>query len=131
MTHAQIQLVQQSFEQLVPCGDDALEGFFAEIFYQRLQITQPALQVQFRSDATLQAQRLLNLLRLVISHLELPAPFLFRPNLELDTKNTGVASALIWTLEMTLGEDFKAELKEAWLGAYPFLAQFIVANWFI
>lgn len=126
MTQAQIQLVQQSFVQLVPIGDEALEVMFGEILYQRLWNLQPEV---VGADITLQAQQLLNLLRLVVGHLELPAPFLVQPIPPNDLKKTAVASALLWTLEMTLGEDFKAELKEAWLSANPFLSQFIVANW--
>ncbi len=130
MTQAQIQLVKQSFDQLVPSGDEALEVMFGEIFYQRLRNLQPDVQVVGDSDKTLQAQQLLNLLRLVIGHLELPAPFLVQRIPQSSIKTSTVASALLWTLEMTLGEDFKAELKEAWLSANPFLSQFIVANWF-
>jgi hypothetical protein len=127
MTQAQIQLVQQSFGQLVPSGDEALEVMFGEIFYQRLRNLQ--LNV-IGADITRKAQQLLNVLRLIIGHLELPAPFLVQHNTHSNFKTSAVASALHWTLEMTLGEDFKAELKEAWLSANPFLSQFIVTNWF-
>ena len=129
MTQAQIQLVQQSFVQLVPVGDEALEVFFGEIFYQRLQTFQPDIHVICDSDKTQEAQQLLNLLRLIIGHLELPAPFLVQHIPQSNFKTSTVASALLWTLKATLGEDFKAELKEAWLSANPFLSQFIVANW--
>ena len=127
MTQAQIQLVQESFVQLVPVGDEALEVMFGEIFYQRLWNLQPEV---VGADITLEAQQLLNLLRLIIGHLELPVPFLVKRIPQSNIKTTAVASALLWTLEMTLGEDFKAELKEAWLSANPLLSQFIVTNWF-
>jgi hypothetical protein len=127
MTQAQIQLVQESFVQLVPIGDEALEAMFGEILYQRLWNLQPEV---VGADITLEAQQLLNLLRLVIGHLELPIPFLVQHNTQNHIKSSTVASALLWTLKATLGEDFKAELKEAWLSANPFLSQFIVTNWF-
>ncbi len=127
MTQAQIQLVQESFVQLVPIGDEALEVLFGEIFYQRLRNLQPEV---VGTDISLQAQQLLNLLRLIIGYLELPAAFLLHHIPPNDLKKTAVASALLWTLEMTLGEDFKTELKEAWLSANPLLSQFIVTNWF-
>ena len=126
MTQAQIQLVQQSFGQLVPSGDEALEVMFGEILYQRLWNLQPEI---VGADITLEAQQLLNLLRLIIRHLELPIPFLVQRIPQRNINTTAVASALLWTLKATLGEDFKAELKEAWLSANPFLSQFIVANW--
>jgi hemoglobin-like flavoprotein len=132
MTKTQIQLVQESFSRLIPNGDDALEIFFSEIFYQRLFEANPNFKLMFTTDLAVQGQKLLGMLRMVVTNLEQPAAFLQEAkdlgvkHLEYSVKNVdynAVGTAMIWTLEATLGEDFTADVREAWVLAYTLLAQ--------
>jgi nitric oxide dioxygenase len=132
MTETQIQLVQESFSRLIPNGDDALEIFFSEIFYQRLFEANPNFTSMFTSDMAVQGQKLLGMLRMVVTNLEQPEAFLQEAkalgvkHLEYGVKNVdydAVGTAIIWTLEATLAEDFTAEVREAWVLAYTLLAE--------
>lgn len=121
MNHAQINLIQESFEQLVPSGDEALEGFFGEIFYQRLQMVHPKLKPLLATDLSLQGQKLLKILRTAITKLDQDNPNTELLESELNT--IAICSTLIWTLETTMGEDFTPELRQAWTATYGLLAQ--------
>ena len=131
MTQAQIQLVQESFARLVPSGDDALEIFFSEIFYQRLFDANPNFKIMFTTNIAVQGQKLLGMLRMVVTNLEQPEAFLREAkalgvkHLDYGVKNmdyNAVGAALIWTLEATLVEDFTSEVREAWVKSYTLLA---------
>lgn len=121
MNHAQINLIQESFEQLVPSGDEALEGFFGEIFYQRLQMVHPKFKPLLGADSSLQGQKLLKILRTAITKLDQDNPNTELLESELNT--IAICSTMIWTLETTMGEDFTPELRQAWTATYGLLAQ--------
>jgi hemoglobin-like flavoprotein len=131
MTPTQIRLVKQSFAQLVPDEDSALETFFGEIFYSRLFDLAPQLRLVFSTDISRQSQKLLETLRHVVQHLEQPntgqlSELGSKHRLEYkvqDSQYALVGEALIWTLEATLQEDFDPELREAWLAAYSRIVQ--------
>ena len=131
MTSEQVRLVQTSFAGLVPTDDDTLKLFFGEIFYSRLFDLHPNLRPLFKGDLLEQGRKLLDMLRMVVVHLEQPegilpqARELGERHVEYGTREADYASvgaALVWTLEETLGEDFTPELREAWVGAYSLLA---------
>lgn len=131
MNATQIQLVQDSFAQLIPSGETSLETFFGEIFYQRLFELQPHLRQLFQGDMVKQSQKLLDMLRSIINNLERPdVPSIqelgSKHKTDYKVKNTdynAVGEALIWTFEATMGEDFTPELRQAWVTAYGLLAQ--------
>ncbi len=131
MNATQIQLVQNSFAQLIPSGEASFETFFGEIFYQRLFDLQPHFKQMFQGDMVKQSQKLLDMLRSIVQNLERPdvqgiEELGAKHKTEYKVKNTdynAVGEALIWTLEATMGEDFTPELREAWIAAYRLLAQ--------
>ena len=131
MNATQIQLVQDSFAQLIPSGEASFETFFGEIFYQRLFDLQPHFRELFQGDMVKQSQKLLDMLRSIVENLERPdVPSIqelgSRHKTEYKVKNdhyAAVGEALIWTFAVTMGEDFTPELREAWLAAYGLLAQ--------
>jgi nitric oxide dioxygenase len=126
MTPAQIELVQSSFEKVVPIADTA-----ASLFYGRLFETVPEVRPLFRSDMTDQGRKLMTTLGVVVKSLDkldaiLPAVK------SLATKHVAygvradhyapVGGALLWTLRQGLGEAFTPEVEEAWTVAYGTLS---------
>jgi hemoglobin-like flavoprotein len=126
MTPRQVQLVQASFSNVRLMADAA-----ARLFYHRLFTLEPALKPLFRSDITEQGRKLMAMLGFAVRGLARPEAIL--PGLaELGRRHAGygvedrhyaiVGSALLWTLEQGLGEEFTDELKQAWADAYELIA---------
>lgn len=125
MTPEQKVLVQKSFEKVQPIADVA-----AQLFYNRLFELDPALRHLFKGDMKEQGQKLMNMLQIAVRGLDrmeqlVPAvsalgqrhaSYNVRPE-----HYTTVGSALIWTLEQGLGEDFTPETREAWITVYEVL----------
>ncbi len=122
MTPAQIDLVQETFKQVVPIKELA-----AELFYKRLFELDPKLEALFTGDMVEQGRKLMSALATVVGGLqnfELVEPTVR----SLGQRHAGfgvdpehydtVAAALLWTLEQGLGEVFTDEVKEAWTAAY-------------
>ena len=126
MTPRQIDLVQSSFENVVPISDTA-----AEIFYKRLFELDPALRKLFRSDMKQQGKKLMDTLRIVVGnlrHVERIIPGIRAMavrHVDYGVKNDDYATvgqALLDTLQIGLGAGFTADVAEAWLAAYTLLA---------
>lgn len=127
MTPHQIDLVQSSWEQVVPIAKDA-----AKLFYDRLFELDPSLRKIFGDDIEEQGKKLMTVLTTVVrglkklDALEATVWRLGRRHIAYKVKEedyTTVATALLWTLEQGLGRDtFQGELKEAWVQAYTVLA---------
>lgn len=127
MTPHQIQLVQTSWEQVVPIAKDA-----AALFYNRLFELDPSLRKIFGDDIEEQGKKLMTVLTTVVrglkklDALEATVWRLGRRHSLYKVKDEDyntVATALLWTLEQGLGQDvFKGELKQAWVQAYTTLA---------
>src|SRR5690349_17670066 len=126
MTPRQVQLVQASFVNVRLMADAA-----ARLFYHRLFTLEPALKPLFKSDITEQGRKLMAMLRFAVRGLSKPDAIV--PGLaELGKRHAGygvqdrhydiVGSALLWTLEQGLGEEFTEELKQAWAEAYNLIA---------
>jgi hemoglobin-like flavoprotein len=122
MTPRQIEIVRQSFGQIMPFKDQVIE-----LFYCRLFELDPSIRLMFKSDMTEQRQKLTAALAMVISRLETMESLL--PVLrELGRRHKGygvrnrqydlVGEALLWTLEIGLSSNWTSELAEAWKGAY-------------
>lgn len=131
MTPEQKNLVQSSFEQVIPITDVA-----AELFYNRLFELNPSLRRLFTIDIREQGRKLMQMLRVVIRGLDdldnlLPAlRFLGSKHAgygvqDEDYETVGVA--LIWTLERGLGVAFTPLLKAAWIAVYRWLASAMLA----
>src|SRR3954468_4886081 len=126
VTDRQKTLVQTTFQTIVPIAADA-----AVLFYQRLFEIAPELRPMFRSDMTEQRKKLMQMLTAAVKgldRLEQLVPVVQ----DLGRRHVGygvedkhydtVGAALLWTLEMGLGEAFTPEVKDAWATVYGVLA---------
>ena len=126
MTPRQIDLVKTSFAKIAPLKEQA-----AELFYCRLFELDPSLRLMFRSDMTEQKQKLTAALALVVAGLDKVETIL--PGLkEMGRKHHHdygvqkrhyevVGAALLWTMEIGLGDGWTKELADAWSAAYAVL----------
>ncbi|MFZ5876185.1 MAG: globin family protein [Nitrospirota bacterium] len=126
MTPEQIALVQSTFKQVIPIADDA-----AALFYRRLFELDPDLKALFKGDMVEQGKKLMQMIGVAVNGLTrldeiVPAVQ------QLGKRHVGygvtpahyqtVGSALIWTLELGLGEAFTPPVKDAWVAAYGLLS---------
>ncbi|HRQ40877.1 MAG TPA: globin family protein [Chloroflexota bacterium] len=126
MNQRQIQLVQESFEQVKPIADIA-----ADLFYGRLFELDPSLRPLFKADLSEQKHHLMTTLTFAVSGLHKPERILPAVR-QLGVRHMGygvqeqhyqtVGAALLWTLAQGLGEQFTAEVEEAWTAVYIVLA---------
>lgn len=132
MTPQQIELVQSSWEKIVPIASDA-----TTIFYQRLFAIAPYLKPLFKGDVEEQGKKLATILTTVVrglkqlDKLEMAVWQLGRRHIAYGVSMPDyqpVAEALLWTLEQGLGADFTVQTKEAWVGAYTLLASVMQAG---
>lgn len=126
-----IDLVQASFEKVVPIADLA-----ADLFYTRLFELDPSLRPMFPTDLTEQKKKLMQMLTAAVRGLTRLNKLV--PAVQaLGWRHAGygvmpehykiVASALLWTLEKGLGSDFTPEVKAAWVEVYTVLADTMIA----
>lgn len=126
MTPNQIQLVQDSWEKVVPIAKDA-----AALFYGRLFEIAPHTQALFTDDVEEQGKKLMQVLTTVVRGLK-DLPKLEKQVWQLGRRHAvynvrdedyqPVAQALLWTLGQGLGSGFTDEVKNAWVAAYSILA---------
>lgn len=126
ITEHQIELIQSSFEKVVPIADTA-----ADIFYNKLFEIDPSLKTMFPDDMAEQKKKLMTALTLVVrglKNLDGVVPVLQKlavGHLEYGVKSehyTMVGNALLRTLHEGLGEAFTPEVKEAWVVGYKLIA---------
>ena len=126
MTPQDVQLIKSSWAKVVPIKDDA-----AALFYRRLFELDPSLKPMFKGDMTEQGRKLMAMINTVVVGLDNLGPMvptiqdLGRRHIEYGVKDEHydtVGSALLWTLEQGLGDDFTPETEEAWTKAYTVLA---------
>ena len=126
MTSEQVQLVQTSWEKVVPMADQA-----AALFYGRLFDIDPELKPLFQSDIREQGAKLMRMITLAVRGLSDPNKLI--PTLEdLGRRHVdynvrmkdydSVGAALLWTLEQGLGEGWTRDVEEAWVAVYTLLA---------
>lgn len=126
MNSEQIKLVQSSFNQVRPIAATA-----AELFYQRLFLLDPSLRPMFKGDMAHQGRMLMSMLGSAVNgltQLEALVPVVR----QLGARHAGygvrdehyatVGSALLWTLEQGLGDDFTPDVCKAWARAYAVLS---------
>lgn len=126
LTEHHIELVQNSFWDIVPVSEHA-----AALFYGRLFELDPSLRGLFHVSMEEQGRKLMKMLAVAVHSLDrldeiVPAvealgrrhaDYGVRPQ-DYDT----VGLALLWTLGQALGERFTAELESAWAEVYALLA---------
>ena len=126
MTPRQVELVQTSFQKVVP-----IAGTAADLFYDRLFEVTPALRPMFPADLAEQKVKLMAMLGTAVTNLHQLGTVL--PAIkEMGKRHVGygvkpehyalVGGALLWTLEKGLGADFTSEVKAAWTETYISLA---------
>ena len=127
MNKNQIQLVQDSFEQVKP-----IAGVAADLFYDRLFALDGNLRPLFKSDLSEQKHNLMTTLSFAVAALNKPEQILPAVR-QLGARHVGygvaaqhyqtVGAALLWTLAQGLGDQFTPEVEEAWTAVYTVLAQ--------
>lgn len=130
MTPAQIEMVQSSWQQVLPIKDTA-----TSLFYDRLFEGDPALRSLFPADIGPQRMKLATMLDAAVKGLgDLPAlvpvvQSLGRRHVRYGVKSEhypAVGAALLWTLEQGLGADFTPELRQAWTDVYGVLSSTMI-----
>ena len=126
MTPEKIALVKSSWQQVLPIKDTA-----AQLFYGQLFELDPSLRGMFRGDMTEQGRKLMTMINMVVTSLDNLAPLLGAVE-DLGRRHVGygvteahydtVGSALLWTLDKGLGEQFTPPVEAAWTEAYTTLA---------
>ena len=126
MTPKDIELVQSSFAKVAPVDDET-----GVLFYQRLFEIAPELRPLFRGDMEEQGRMFMSMLTVAVNGL---ADFdSIEPALrELAIRHAGygvgpkdykaVGAALIWIMDQSLGDDFTADVRNAWLAVYDALS---------
>ena len=129
----QVELIEESFQQIV-----ARKEAFAEAFYLRLFAEFPQVQPLFtHTDMHLQQHKLITTLAMIVSHLSHPEKLTqaLRELGELHERYhvrhehyVMVGSALLKTLADFLGAAWSPELFNAWIEAYGATASLMLAS---
>lgn len=126
MTPRQKDLVQSTWEQVVP-----IAGTAADLFYGKLFELDPALKPLFPADLAEQKKKLMTMITMAVRGLDdlgalVPAvQGLGKRHVSYGVKDehyATVGAALLWTLGQGLGTAFTDEVKEAWVVVYTILA---------
>lgn len=106
------------------------------LFYERLFITAPSTRALFKTDIEAQAAKLIETLTVALAMLNDPAG-LDALLARLGQRHRGygvrpshydaVRSALLWTLETSLGSDFTGQARAAWSELYDRMAATMLA----
>lgn len=126
MTLEEIELVQESWQKVVPMQDAA-----AKLFYFKLFELDPSLQSLFKDDLGEQRRTLMVMINTAVNGLSDLDEIV--PALEwLGRRHAGygvkvwdyetAGEALLWTLQQALGEEFTPQIAEAWAATYSLLA---------
>jgi hemoglobin-like flavoprotein len=126
ITEKQIELVQNSFWDIVPVSEHA-----AALFYGRLFELDPTLRALFQVSLEEQGRKLMKMLAVAVHSLDrlddiVPAvEALGRRHAQYGVRERDydtVGLALLWTLGQALGDRFTSELEAAWTAVYALLA---------
>ena len=132
MTPQQVNQIQASFRKLAPIADRA-----AALFYARLFEMAPETRAMFRGDMDTQGRKLMAAIATVVNSLgDLDAIVPVARDLAKRHVAYGVepehyalvGSALLWTLEQGLGDEFTPALRAAWGAAYCALSEVMIAS---
>lgn len=121
-----ISLVQSTFQQIVP-----IAGTAASLFYDKLFELDPSLKPMFKSDISEQGKKLMQMIGIAVNglnNLDALVPAVEQLGVRhvgygvQDSHYDTVGTALIWTLNKGLAEDFTPEVEAAWIEVYTLLA---------
>ena len=126
MDATQITLVQKSWSKMLPISETTVD-----LFYNRLFEIDPSTKYIFQGDMKIQGRKLMKMITAAVNGLNNPEGLVSVVQ-ELGRRHGGfgiperhhgsVASALLWTLDQALGDDFTLEVRHAWAETYMFLA---------
>lgn len=126
-TKSDVQVVQRSFEMILPMADT-----FAAMFYDRFFTAEPEARPLFNSDMAVQREKVIEMLALAVHSLDNPEP------LQQDLQDLGkrhvkyrvesrhyaiMNDAILGALADCLGEQFTDEMRAAWEEALVSLAE--------
>ena len=132
MTPQQVNQVQASFIKVAPIANRA-----AALFYGRLFETAPETRALFCGDMGRQGRKLMAAVATVVNSLgDFAAIVPVARDLAKRHVAYGVApehyarvgSALLWTLEQGLGDEFTPALRAAWEAAYSALSEVMISS---
>jgi nitric oxide dioxygenase len=132
MTPYQISLVRTTFSEILLIADPA-----AALFYTRLFEFDPTLRPLFPANLEEQGRKVIQVLAFVVhglDNLQMLAPALRasgRRHADYGARPEHyetVASALLYALELGLGDAFTPDVREAWTAAYGLLAEAMLAG---
>ena len=133
MTPEQIDLVQDSFRLILP-----RRAQVAELFYARLFVVEPSVQLLFaNADLEVQGDKLMAALSFVVGALRKPDTMLVTVQAlalrhvrygVVATHYASVGEALIWTIRLGLGAAATPEVLAAWVVAYDLLSRAMLAS---
>lgn len=131
MNPTQISLVRASFARIGTDGETV-----ASVFYARLFDIDPSTKPLFPADLKGQRVKLMSVLKMVVASLDRLGPLipviegLARRHVEYgvsERQYPSVGSALIWTLDQVLGNEFTPATRAAWVEAYGILSTTMIA----
>lgn len=132
VTPRQVELVQTTWEQVVPIADTA-----ANLFYDRLFSIAPQVKPMFPADMAEQKKKLMMTITVAVRGLKdlgalIPVLHkLGKGHVGYGVKDEHyaiVGAALLWTLEQGLGPAWTPEVKDAWVAVYTVLADTMKAG---
>jgi len=133
MTTTQIQLIKKSWKYLQQVKPEII----GDVFYSKLFADTPSLRKMFPKDMDSQYRKLIDMLNIIITRLE-RLDELSGEIAAMATRHAGygarpahykmVGRALLWTLEKGLGNDFTAEVKQAWAQCYTTMADAMICG---
>ena len=132
MTKEQILLVKKTWNIFREI-DPVLVG---DVFYSKLFFDMPHLENLFHSSRKGQAKKLVEMLSVIVSRLD-NLEKLTEEIKQLATRHVKygvkeyhykvVGTALLWTLQQGLGNDWDVEVKEAWTSCFQFLSAAMIS----
>ena len=132
MTEKQIQLVKESWAQVVPISETA-----GMLFYNRLFEVAPMVRSMFGDDLRPQARKLMSMLSMIVSKLDRLDTLLDEIKMLAGRHDKYgarpehyevVGNCLLWTLNKGLGDKWNNETEEAWVRAYGILSSAMIQN---
>ncbi|MEM6972712.1 MAG: globin domain-containing protein [Pseudomonadota bacterium] len=132
LTPDEAALVDRSFAKLLP-----ISGLAAELFHARLAQTAPSVQAAFTAGTTVSDETAMHWLGVIVTRLDKPEALetelrdiagrlVARGLTPADYDRAG--EALLWTVEMGLGDAFDDATRDAWSKAYALMSEVMVRS---
>jgi hemoglobin-like flavoprotein len=131
MTEKQIAAVKKSWKIIAQINPEIV----GDVFYSKLFLETPELRRLFTTDRAEQSRKLVMMLTYIITRLDRLETL--KTDIQalairhvqygvLDSHYQKVGTALLWTLEKALGNDFDGFTKQAWIDCYTMLSEAMI-----